>query len=283
MSEPVSRALALLLGERVHSLSPIAGGDINRAYRATTGSGRVLFVKTREHAPPGMYAREAEGLSWLARARAVALPEVVAVSEQMLVLAFVPRGQKARDFDEQLGRALARLHRAHAPTFGLAHDNFIAYLPQENTPHDSFAAFYRERRLRPLVRQARERAHIDRTLEASFERLYPRLDQLCGPEEPPARLHGDLWSGNVYVDPRGAPMLVDPAVYGGHRELDLAMLQLFGSPSARFFSAYDELYPRAPGHRDRVALFQLYPLLVHVHLFGGSYVRQLGEALARYL
>jgi len=116
-----------------------------------------------------------------------------------------------------------------------------------------------------------------------MDRLLARLDDLVGPEEPPARLHGDLWSGNVHSDEAGHPCLIDPAVYGGHREVDLGMLQLFGAPSARFFAAYEEVFPLAAGWRERVPLYQLYPLLVHVNLFGGSYVGQMRNALARAL
>jgi fructosamine-3-kinase len=116
----------------------------------------------------------------------------------------------------------------------------------------------------------------------AFDHLHDKLDALVGPSEPPARLHGDLWSGTVHVDEHGAPVLIDPAVYGGHREMDLAMLSLFGAPSARFYAAYDEVYPRAPGHAERVALYQLYPLLVHLNLFGGGYLAQLRSALASY-
>ncbi len=125
------------------------------------------------------------------------------------------------------------------------------------------------------------------SLPASFldrlERLAERLPALCGPPEPPARLHGDLWSGNAIIDARGGPAVVDPAVYGGHREMDLAMMRLFGGFGPRVFAAYEEAHPPAPGHQDRVALFQLYPVLVHVCLFGGGYARQAETILAGYL
>ena len=119
-------------------------------------------------------------------------------------------------------------------------------------------------------------------MEGDFERLFRVLPELVGEAEEPARLHGDLWSGNLHVDEQGAPCLIDPAVYGGHREVDLAMMRLFGGFSARVFSAYDEAFPLAPGHAERVPLYQLYPLLVHVNLFGGSYLDAVRRALSAY-
>lgn len=283
MSATLRSTLAEALGSPVSALAPVTGGDINDAYAATLATGEQVFVKTRADAPAGMYAREAEGLAWLAEAGALRTPQVRLVRDDMLVLTFVARAPRQHDFDLQLGRGLAAVHRFGAPCFGWSRDNFIANLPQDNRALPTFAALYRERRLMPLVQRARERGLLEPRDSAAFDRLYPRLGQLLGPEEPPARVHGDLWSGNVHVDQTGAPMLIDPAVYGGHRELDLAMLSLFGSPSEDFFAAYDEHYPRAPGSRERVALLQLYPLLVHVNLFGGAYVAQLRAALAQYV
>ncbi len=283
MTETLQRALERALGTTVSALRPVAGGDINRAYAATLATGATVFVKTHEDAPAGMYAREAEGLIWLRAASALRVPEVLATDDRLLALEWIEPGSRRADFDQALGRGLAALHRTGAPSFGLDHDNFIGNLPQANAPLARWSEFYRTRRLEPLVARARGRGLLDARTLASFDRLYAELDELVGPDEPPARLHGDLWSGNVHVDERGHPVLIDPAVYGGQREIDLAMLQLFGAPSARLFSAYDEVYPRAPGHTERVALYQLYPLLVHVNLFGKSYVSQLSRALARYV
>ncbi|MDB4988106.1 MAG: Fructosamine/Ketosamine-3-kinase [Myxococcaceae bacterium] len=277
----LASALEGALGSPVSALRAIAGGDINEAYAVTLASGEELFVKTRHDAPPGMYAREAEGLSWLAEARALRTPDIKLADERFLVLELVQSASRRADFDERFGRGLARLHAFGAPNFGLWRDNFIANLPQQNAPLASFCDFYRERRLEPLLHRAHREKLLDARDAAAFSRLYTKLEQLI-PREPAARLHGDLWSGNVHVDSTGAPMLIDPAAYGGHRELDLAMLQLFGAPSARFFAAYDQTYPRTQGHEERVALWQLYPLLAHVCLFGGAYVGQLRRALARY-
>lgn len=279
MNATLARAVERALGSAVTALQSVSGGDINDAYRATLASGLVVFVKTRGDAPENMYVREAQGLAWLAETGALRVPEVLAVQQDLLVLTFLESGPRSSSFEEQLGRGLALLHRAGAPSFGLEHDNFIANLPQHNGALPTWSDFYRVHRLEPLVRRASSAGLLVASDRDAFERLYATLDTLVGPKEPAARLHGDLWSGNVHTDAAGAPVLIDPAVYGGHREVDLAMLQLFGSPSARLFAAYDEVYPRAAGHRDRVNLYQLYPLLVHVCLFGRSYLGQLRAAL----
>jgi fructosamine-3-kinase len=279
-------ALAAALGSEVAEARAIAGGDINRAYALTLADGRRLFAKANDRAQRGMFAAEARGLAWLAEAGALRIPEVVAVSRpedphQFLVLEFVATGSPARDFDERLGRGLAALHRQGAPGFGLDHDNFIGWLPQGNAAAPSWSEFYRARRLEPLLRRAADEGLASSRMRQGFDRLFRALDDLCGPPEPPARLHGDLWGGNLLCDDRGAPCLIDPAVYGGHREIDLAMMRLFGGFGPRVFDAYVEAAPLADGHRERVTLYQLYPLMAHVNLFGGGYVGSVESALDR--
>ena len=274
--------LSAQLGTRVADVRRIAGGDINDAYRVLLADRTALFVKSRAGAPAGMYAREAEGLAWLAEARALRTPRVVLASDTLLALEWITPATRRADFDEQLGRGLATLHRSGAPSFGLVGNNFIGPLVQENAACASWSEFYRSRRLEPLIARAVTAGLLRQEHQRALDRLLQRLDELVGPAEAPARLHGDLWSGNVHVDERGAPVLIDPAVYGGHREIDLAMLGLFGSPSTSFYAAYDEVYPRAPGHPERVALYQIYPLLVHLNLFGAGYLDQLRSAVSSY-
>jgi fructosamine-3-kinase len=221
----------------------------------------------------------------LAEARALRVPEVLAVSDArgaaFLVLELLQPTRRVRDFDERLGQGLAALHRFGAAGFGLHHDNFIGRLAQTNSAEPDWPSFYLQRRLQPQVQQAARR--LGGALLQDFERLFARLPELTGPAEPPARLHGDLWGGNLHVDDAGAPCLIDPAVYGGHREMDLAMMRLFGGFSERVFEAYEYAYPLAAGAAERLALYQLYPLLVHVNLFGGGYVGSVRAALSRYL
>ena len=272
-----------LLGARLVSSERVGGGDINEAHRLTTSDGRRVFAKLNPHAPAGLFEAEAHGLDWLARA-GVLVPRVLGVGPRSAHSSNrkgAEPGARRSDFDERLGRGLAALHRAGAPCFGLERDNFIGLLPQDNRSLPTWAAFYGERRLAPLFELAHERGVADAALVRAGERLLVRLDQLAGPAEPPARLHGDLWGGNL-CSSAGQPMLIDPAVYGGHREIDLAMMRLFGGFGERVFAAYAESFPLAAGASERVALYQLYPLLVHLCLFGAGYLGQVRRVIAHY-
>jgi fructosamine-3-kinase len=267
--------LAAAVGARVASVEPVSGGDINDAYRVRLDDKRVVFVKTHAHPPPGMFVAEAAGLDWLRGPLRV--PKVIASGERFLALEWLDLGSKARGFDEALGRGLAALHRIGAPSFGLDRDNFLAMLPQDNTPCADGVAFWVEQRLRPLVDRAIAAGHMP-DVRAKLDTLRAARDRF-GPDEPPARLHGDLWWGNV-VAVDGAPAIVDPAVYGGHREVDLAMLALFGGLPSALVAAYDEAFPLADGWRERMSLWQLYPLAAHACLFGGGYGAQFARSLA---
>jgi len=226
------------------------------------------FVKSRTPPLPGEFATEAAGLRWLEEA-GVPVPEVLEVAEDRLVL---ERLAPEPADPEELGRIVAHLHLAGAPLFGSlppgAPGPFrIAAAEFPEGASDDWPAFYAEFRLLPLARHAR-----------GVEAVCERIADLAGPPEPPARLHGDLWGGNVM-----GRHLIDPAAYGGHREVDLAMLRLFGWPGDRFLAAYEEVAPLADGWRDRVDLYQLLPLLVHAELFGGSYGEQAERAARRYV
>ncbi len=279
MNRSLTRAVAEALGTEVGSASPVGGGDINEAYAVELIDGREVFVKTNPRPPATMFPTEARGLEWLREADALRVPEVLAVTEEFLALEMLHSARPASDYDERFGRGLAALHRFGAKRFGLDHDNFIGRLPQANDPCDDWVEFYRSRRLEAQLHKAADDGLASAKLQRQFETLFGRLGELVGPAEPPARLHGDLWGGNKHVDDTGGPCVIDPAVYGGHREVDLAMMQLFGGFGAQVFDAYDEAYPLAPGWRDRVPLYQLYPILVHVNLFGGGYLGSVQSAL----
>ncbi|HEX5098447.1 MAG TPA: fructosamine kinase family protein [Polyangiaceae bacterium] len=282
----LTAALRAALGAGVRNASRLSGGDINDAFELELDDDRRLFMKTHRNAPRGMFQAEARGLAWLAEGRALHVPEVVAVGDDrvsFLVLELVEPGPRRRAFDEELGRALAALHGASPSAFGLDHDNFIGSLSQSNRTHARWADFFQSERLEPQLALAAEQGRATSAMRRGFERLFARLASLVGPEEPPARLHGDLWGGNLHVTRDGAACLIDPAAYGGHREVDLAMMRLFGGFGERVFSAYSEAFPLAPGHAERVALYQLYPLLVHVNLFGGGYAASVERVLERYV
>ena len=294
MNAATRAALARELGSEVAQARALAGGDIHQAFELQLADGRCVFAKTNAAAPPAFFEAEASGLRWLVEAQALRVPEVLAVGAgqsgtegerelPFLALELLESSAPEPGFDERLGQGLARLHGFGAASFGLDRDNFVGSLPQANQNRQSWAEFYRECRLLPLLERARRRGLLDAEFERAAERVLSRLEQLVGPSEPPARLHGDLWAGNLYVARGGEPALIDPAVYGGHREIDLAMMRLFGGFGPRVFAAYAESAPLAPGHAGRVALYQLYPLLVHVVLFGAGYVSRARSCLLPYL
>jgi fructosamine-3-kinase len=282
----LGRALADA-GLRASAVRPVAGGDINEAFAVELQDGRRAFVKTRADAAAGEYAAEAAALRWLAAPGALRVPEVLAVSDGWLALEWIDAGRLDAAGDEELGRGLAALHAAGAERFGAVAPGApaqtrIGPLLLPNDPSPDWPAFYAERRLLPLLRAAVERGALNAAGARAVERVCERLPELAGPPEPPARLHGDLWSGNVLAGADGRPWLIDPAAYGGHREVDLAMLRLFGAPSPRVLPAYEEGHPLAAGHEERVELWQLLPLLVHAVLFGGGYGASVARAARRY-
>jgi protein-ribulosamine 3-kinase len=288
ISSKLRARLESLLGQTVRSAAKVSGGDINDAFELGLTDGRSVFLKTNSRAPPTMFAAEAEGLEFLRTAQALRVPEVLAVSsaddaEPFLLLEFVRSARRRSQFDAELGRGLSVLHRFGAPEFGFRTTNFIGRLVQENRAHSSWPEFYREQRLEPQLRAAEAAGLASLALRRKFERLFSLLPELVSEPEAPARLHGDLWSGNVLVDEHGQPCLIDPAVYGGHREMDLAMMRLFGGFSERVFAAYAEAFPLAAGHAERVQLYQLYPLLVHLNSFGGGYRASVEQALSAYV
>jgi fructosamine-3-kinase len=282
----IPEAAAKAIGRRLVAARRVAGGDINAAWQLELAGGTRVFVKSRAGAEPGEYATEAAGLRWLgAVAEGLAVPEVLAVADAVsgragpafLALAWIDAGALGERGEEQLGRGLAHVHAAGAPAFGApppGAPNGGLRLGTIELPAATAAgwpAFYAEHRLAPLLRAAADRGALPAGGAGAIEAVIGRLPALAGPPEPAARLHGDLWSGNVLAGADGRPYLIDPAAYGGHREVDLAMLQLFGSPSPRTLAAYAEVHPLADGHERRVPLWQLFPLLVHAALFGGSY------------
>jgi fructosamine-3-kinase len=286
LTTTLADAVAHTLGAAVTEQHAVSGGDINLAYRMRLADGRTLFVKTRDRAPHDFFRAEAHGLQWLTEADVLRVPEVLAVADapdapSFLALEWIEPGGHTQGFDEALGRGLAALHRDGPPEFGLERDNFIGSLPQRNDAHASWPEFYVRERLEPQLAMAVDQGRASSAMQRGFERLFARIEDACGPSEPAARLHGDLWGGNLLCDANGAPCLIDPAVYGGHREIDLAMMRLFGGFGARTFAAYDEAWPLSAGHEERVALYQLYPLMVHVNLFGGGYAGQVESVLRR--
>ncbi|WP_431958934.1 fructosamine kinase family protein [Actinacidiphila sp. bgisy160] len=287
MTPPAGLAdrVAALLGEPVTQLGPVGGGSICRAVRLRRRSGGAVFAKTLADAPPGFFAAEAAGLRLLGGTGTVAVPEVLAADDRTLVLEWVEPGPATPAAAERLGRELAALHRVPAPAYGTAHPAFIGSLPlpssspgQTSGSLGDWPAFHAAHRLLPFLRQAADSGAMAPADVRAVERVCELLPRIGGPGQPPAVIHGDLWSGNVLFTADGRARVVDPAAQGGHPEADLAMLELFGCPHLeRVLAAYEEVRP-LPGRAERVPLHQLHPLLVHAVLFGAGYGAAAGRA-----
>ncbi|WNM42006.1 fructosamine kinase family protein [Micromonospora halotolerans] len=267
--------------------TPVSGGDICAASRLTLDDGHSVFAKTwPEHAeraaPEGFFTAEAAGLRWLREAGTVAVPEVVVALPELLALDWVEPGEPTPEAAELFGRELAGLHRAGAPAFGAEWPGFIGALPQDNTPDPGpWSAWFAQRRLLPYLRMSVDNGALTTAETRPVEELIDRIAEFGG-DEPAARIHGDLWPGNLLWGIDDRVWLVDPAAHGGHRETDLAQLALFGGPPHldRITAAYREAWPLADGWRERVPLHQLHLLLVHTALFGAAY-RSAVDSVAR--
>ena len=280
----VARRAEELLGSSVVATSPVAGGDIATATRLRLSSGQTALMKTLPHAPEGFFEAEVAGLAWLGEVGAgVPVPEVLAAASDCVILAWVEPGSKTPvEAATTFGQQLAATHAAGADGWGLDHDGFIGRLPLPNRTAGSWAEFYAVRRVLPYLKLARDRGAIADSDAAAVETVVGRLTDLL-PDEAPARLHGDLWNGNCLWGQDGVIHVIDPAAYGGHREVDLAMLHLFGlTHLPRVVAAYDEVAPLAEGWEDRLGVHQLFPLLVHACMFGGGYGARAGTIAARY-
>lgn len=283
----VTQALhALLPAADTMHFRPSSGGCINAGGEIVTTDGSY-FIKWNDAASfPGMFEAEAKGLALLRAANALHVPAVVGHYDdgrlQVLVLQFIRQGARSKNFAVAMGRRLAALHGNSTPLFGLNHSNYIGSLPQSNRQHVSWTDFFITERLQPQLSLAMQHRKVSMAMAKDFDRLFSRLPSWM-PPEPPSLVHGDLWSGNVLCDEYGEPWIVDPAAHYGHREADLAMTQLFGGFDPAFLESYHEAFPLMPGIDERLELYNLYPLLVHVNLFGGGYASQVNSILRRFV
>jgi fructosamine-3-kinase len=252
---------------------PVSGGCINHAYCIASGSQKVFLKYNRRDLFPGMFASEAAGLQLLRESRSVNVPHVLGTGEfgndSYILLENIEPGKMGKDYWEDAGRRLATLHRCSSEKYGLKQDNYIGTLRQSNKKYKDWIHFFLEERIKPFT---------DILISPDFEKMEETLRAMI-PAEMPALLHGDLWNGNVITGSQGQAFLIDPAVYYGHREMDLAMTKLFGGFPREFYEAYEEEYSLQPGFEERMELHNLYPLLVHARLFGGSYAGQANEIL----
>ncbi|QNA46028.1 fructosamine kinase family protein [Lacibacter sediminis] len=263
-------------------MQTVAGGDINRAYKIFTGN-TSFFLKVNDAAAyPLMFQREADGLEALKKYSHCIIPNVVktgvADDQQYLLLQWIERAAPAKDYYSSLGKSLAEMHLQPQTQCGWQVDNYMGSLPQHNMFTDDWCSFYAMHRIAPLVKVLTDAGRFGSKQQQQAERLYRKLSQYF-PNEKPAFLHGDLWGGNHFPNENGLPVLIDPAVYCGHREMDIGMTALFGGFDHSFYEAYQYHYPLESGWQQRLQLTQLYPVLVHAVLFGGHYTAQASSIL----
>ena len=257
---------------RLHSEEVVAGGNLNQAICLNTSLGSFL-LKTNTHAQRDIFEKEARGLDCLRKQDYMHVPKVFCQGNlegmNYLLMEWIAEGKAGKNYWEEMAQGLAQLHRNKARNFGLEEDNYISILPQVNTEIDNWPEYFIENRLEKMLALALSKKIIDLDFIKRFRKIYPKISSFF-PDEEPSLIHGDLWSGNVLIN-QGGPCLIDPAVYYGHREMDLAFSQLFGGFNIRLYKTYDELFPLAPGFGERSEIYNLYPLLVHLVLFGKSY------------
>lgn len=283
---PIAQAVEAYTGRGVRGFTSASGGCINNGGKVIIDNSTYFLKWNDLKKYPGMFEAEAKGLSLLALSDSLTVPRVIFVGSaghyQFLLLQYIEEGVRKGSYWEHFGTRLAVMHKTSAVKFGLDHDNYIGSLRQHNNESSSWVEFFTNQRLMGQVEVAVNAGGLDIATRKRFDRLFARLPSLL-PEEAPSLLHGDLWSGNLMTTIDGDSCVIDPAVYFGHREVDLAMTQLFGGFDNRFFDSYNDTFPLLAGYQERLDLYNLYPLLVHVNLFGGGYASQLTSTLNKFL
>lgn len=291
LSEPlkasITESLQPLFGAdiTIQEYKPVSGGCINNGGYLRTNRG-PFFLKYNDNRYEEMFEAEARALQLLATTDALHIPAVYTTGasqdqQNFIILEWIGTAKPVNDFWEQLGRGLAFIHRQSRSNFGLDFDNYIGSLPQYNAPTKDWPTFFQKQRLEPQIQLGLKSGQLPSTVAESLRALYPKLAGWF-PEAPPSLLHGDLWGGNLIVDDAGKPALIDPAVYYGHREIELAFTNMFGGFNQRFYDAYREAWPLADGFDDRIDLYNMYPLMVHVNLFGGPYLQALKRTIDHF-
>ena len=287
----LNNALRNLFGAEVKVSNRISGGDVNDAYELVLTTGERVFMKSNRRSDASFFTAEAEGLSAIAQTGAIGTPHVLGCGTDkgraFLLLQFVTGKSRVSDYWENFGRQLAKMHMAETKeyvtggVYGFNSDNYIGHSNQINTPHNDWIGFFRDCRLDVQFRMAEK--YFDSAEHRQINRLLDRLDTLLIEPEYPSLLHGDLWSGNFMTGDDGEAWLIDPAVYVGHAEADIAMTELFGGFSETFYSAYREIAPMQAGYEDRRDLYNLYQLLNHLNMFGGSYLSSVMRIVRKYV
>jgi fructosamine-3-kinase len=281
----LSTHLSETLNLDIKNSKSVSGGSINRAAKISTNRGD-LFLKWNNSAPDDFFEKEADGLKRLDSAgTALRIPKVISSGKPgndrpgYLLMEFIEEGRSGDSYE--FGRNLSKMHQPNAEQFGLEVDNYIGSLPQSNSHHDNWINFFVQERINPQIQMAVDSGKLSSGIFQNWERLASKLDEIF-PSAKPSLLHGDLWGGNYLFNSEGKAVLIDPAVYYGHPEMDMAFTKMFGGFSEDFYEGYESETPLMPGFSKRVPIYNLYPLLVHVNLFGGHYISQFNSILRKF-
>lgn len=262
----------------VSSVTPLIGGSINPIFKVECSEGQFVMKLNSSSKYPKMFLVEAKGLEILSETKTISCADVIGVCElethQVLILNYIPSTKRNTNFFENFGVRLAHLHQHTASYFGLDHNNYMGRIPQNNNKELTATDFFINQRLLPQLDLAMAHKTITKELRIKFDALFLKMESLL-PNEPSSLIHGDLWNGNFIVGEDGNVILIDPAVSYFSREADIAMTKLFGGFDESFYASYQEVFPLQPQWENRIPLWNLYPLLVHVNLFGGSYLNYL--------
>jgi len=286
--EKIKARIEEKLKSKIKSLSSLSGGCISDAFKVTTDNGSNFFLKYNSSDSNDMFIKEANGLKELAKANAIRISEVLSFDEDFILLEYIPTGNKKKNFFEEFGSSFAKMHKHTSESFGFNEDNYIGSNPQKNIPDEneksSWVNFYFNKRILYQLQLAEGLGNSTPELRKGISKLENKIQEIIGDtQEKPSLLHGDLWGGNYMVDENGNAVLIDPAVYYGHREADLGMTKLFGGFSSEFYRAYVETFPLEDGYDYRENIYKLYHVLNHLNLFGGGYYSQALSIIKFYI
>ena len=286
--EKIKARIEEKLGRKINNLASLSGGCISNAYKVTTIDGSNYFLKYNPSISKDMFIKEANGLKELVKADAIRIPKVLSFEADYILLEYIPSGNKKKNFFDEFGKNFAEMHKFTSDNYGFYEDNFIGSNPQKNLPElkekSSWVDFYFNNRILFQFELAEKLGNSTEELRKGISKLENKIQEIVGESnENPSLLHGDLWGGNYMVDENGSPVLIDPAVYYGHREADLGMTKLFGGFSSEFYKAYNEVFPLEDGYEYRENIYKLYHVLNHLNLFGGGYYSQALSLIKFYI
>ncbi len=288
MKQQIKNKIEDIISDKIVTSSSLGGGCINDAQMLKTQSGKKFFIKTNSYLPSDTFIKEAHSLIEIASSNSIKVPEVIAVDNDFILLEFIITGNRIKNFFEKFGRKFAEMHKYYSNDFGFYENNYIGSNPQiniaGNEEKNNWVKFYFNKRLLYQIRLAEKNGYLTHELNKAFLLLENKIESIFdGHIVKPSLLHGDLWGGNYMIDQNGEASLIDPAVYYGDREADLAMTKLFGGFGYEFYQAYNEAYPLDAGYEFRENIYKLYHILNHLNLFGTGYYRQALELIKFYI